>query len=95
MIDLNEIKETSLQIAELRGQDTDVRATLKYCAGEVLESYEAYGNWTFNNPKGKEDFALELADVIMCILTISAAEKIDIEEALRICLKKNKARVTE
>ena len=34
MIDLNEIKETSLQIAELRGQDTDVRATLKHCAGE-------------------------------------------------------------
>ena len=65
MIDLNEIKETSLQIAELRGQGTDVRTTLKHCAGEVLESYEAYGNWTFNNPNGKEDFALELAKVII------------------------------
>ena len=40
----------------------------------------------------KERFASELADVICCILIISANENIDIEEAVCKCMLKNAKR---
>ena len=38
------------------------------------------------------NFSTELADVIMCVLIIAAHENIDIEEALKACLDKNRKR---
>lgn len=39
-----------------------------------------------------KDFIGELSDIIMCALIIAGLEEINIEQALKNCLKKNKAR---
>lgn len=91
MIDLNNLARQSLKIAEHRKLETDIISCLKHCAGEVIEANEAYNNWTFNVGEDMQ-FQDELADVIMCILTASAKENIDIEKALLKCLEKNRRR---
>jgi NTP pyrophosphatase (non-canonical NTP hydrolase) len=91
MIDLNSIAIESLEIAEKRDLKTDTVSTLKHCAGEVVEAMDAYTHSLYNKNL-REEFAMELADVIMCILTISGHLSIDIEKAIEDCLKKNKAR---
>lgn len=92
MIDLNNIAEQSLKIAEHRKQKTDFLSSLKHCVGEVLEAVESYTKFAYS-PYGKKDsLPDELADVIMCILTVSAKENIDIEKALLKCLEKNRNR---
>lgn len=101
MIDLNEMKIQSLAIAIKRGQEVDGVSCLKHCAGEVAEAIDAYKDFeqvhgkTPGPSKEAYDLKMELADIIMCVLTFCAREHFDIEEALRICLKKNKARITE
>jgi NTP pyrophosphatase (non-canonical NTP hydrolase) len=92
MIKLNEIAKKSLQNAKDRGQGTDTIKALKHCAGEVLESVEAYTRFVYSPKEEADTFPDELADVIMCILTISAAENIDIEKAILSCLEKNRKR---
>ena len=94
MIDLNNIARQSLKIAEHRKLETDALSCLKHCAGEVIEANEAYNNWTFNIGEDIQ-FQDELADVIMCILTVSAKENIDIEQAILNCLEKNRKRARE
>lgn len=92
MINLNEITKQSLQNAKDRGQKTDTIHTLKHCAGEVLEAVEAYIRFVYSPKEMADNFPDELADVIMCILTICAAENIDIEKAILSCLEKNRKR---
>ena len=92
MIDLNNIAEQSLKIAEHRKQKTDFLSTLKHCAGEVLEAVESYTKFVYSPVEEKDSFPDKLADVIMCILTVSAKENIDIEKALLKCLEKNRNR---
>lgn len=92
MIDLNNIAEQSLKIAEHRQQKTDFLSSLKHCTGEVLEAVESYTRFVYSPIEEKDSFPDELADVIMCILTVSAKENIDIEQALLKCLEKNRNR---
>lgn len=91
MLNLNTMATQSLKIAENRGQATDTLSTLKHCAGEVVEATDAYVHSIYNKNL-REEFELELADVIMCILTISGHLNIDIEKALKKCMQKNKER---
>lgn len=98
-MDLKSASERAYEIAKMRGQykydSQDTLRGLKHCAGEVIEANEAYNNWSLlDTPKDdlKEKFADELADVIMCILSICGAEHIDIEQALCRCFFKNEKR---
>lgn len=98
-MDLKAGSEKAFEIAERRGQykhdGQDVLRGLKHCAGEVLEANEAYNGYALlDTPEDglKEKFADELADVIMCILSICGAEHIDIEEAMWRCFVKNAKR---
>lgn len=99
-MDLKSASEKAYEIAEKRGQykkdGQDVLRGLKHCAGEVLEANEAYNNWSYINKDDlkdlKEMFADELADVIMCVLSICGAEHIDIENAMWRCFVKNAER---
>ena len=92
MIDLNNIARQSLKIAEHRKLETDALSTLKHCAGEVLEAVESYTRFVYSPYEEKDSFPDELADVIMCILTLSAKENINIEQAILNCLEKNRKR---
>lgn len=92
MIDLNNIAKQSLKIAEHRKQKTNALSTLKHCAGEILEAVESYTKFVYSPIEEKDTFPDELADVIMCILTLSAKENIDIEQAISNCLEKNRKR---
>ena len=92
MIDLNNIAEQSLKIAEHRKQKTETISTLKHCAGEILEAVESYTKFVYSPVEEKDSFPDELADVIMCILTLSSKENIDIEQAILNCLEKNRKR---
>ena len=93
-MDLNGLAKEAFEIAKARGQKTDALSCLKHCSGELVEATEAYNNWTFNIGDDVQ-FADELADVIMCILTLSASENIDIEKALLKCLEKNRKRASK
>ena len=95
MIDLNNIAEQSLKIAEHRKQKTNALSTLKHCAGEILEAVESYTRFVYSPIEEKDSFPDELADVIMCILTLSAKENINIEQAILNCLEKNRKRARE
>lgn len=93
-MDLNGLAKEAFEIAKAREQNTDVLSCLKHCSGEVVEAidaYKTYNNFMFDIG-GKDRFADELADVIMCILTLSASKNIDIENALDKCLEKNRQR---
>ncbi len=100
MIDINQMSAQAFEIAEKRGQykhdEHDTTRALKHCAGEVVEAVEAYNDWTFlDTPKTdkKAEFTSELADIIMCVLSIAGAENIDIEKALKDCIVKNERRI--
>ena len=93
MLDLNYLCKMSYENAKRRAEHeptvrVDVRNTLKHCAGEVVESAEAY-NSMVDGVANKEIFADELADIICCVLTICGHEDIDIELALTKCMEKN------
>ena len=84
-MNLNEASQKALEIAEERGIHENTMNALKHCAGEVLEANEAYNDWSLlDSPKDdlKEKFENELADIIICVLSISAREYIDIENAI-------------
>ena len=94
-MDLKSASERAFENAQNRGIKETTFEALKHCAGEVIEANEAYNNWSLlDTPKDdlKEKFADELADVIMCILSICGAEHIDIEQALCRCFFKNEKR---
>ena len=94
MIDLNNIARQSLKIAEHRKLETDALSCLKHCAGEVIEAMDAYGKWRNEDyTTTKEEFENELADVIICILSVSGSEGIDIEQAISRKMLINEGRV--
>ena len=93
MMNLNDIAEQSHTLTERRGYKTDVFSCLKHCAGEVTEAVEA--NTVYNRTGEKTDqnhLAEELADIIICALTASAEEEIDIERAVNEAMLKNARR---
>ena len=100
MIDLNEHAQKAQEIAFNRWRkmhvDYHTPAILKHCAGEVCEAVEAYCDYLYEDSKGHHDkLAAELADIITCALIAAANEDIDMEKALKDCLKKNEARAME
>ena len=100
MIDLNEHAQKAQEIAFNRWRkmhvDYHTPAILKHCAGEVCEAVEAYSDYLYEDSKGHHDkLAAELADIITCALIAAANEDIDMEKALKDCLKKNEARAME
>lgn len=94
-MDLIKASVKAYEIAQKRGLNETTFETLKHCAGEILEANEAYNNWTFceTSDSLKEHFEDELADVIMCCLSICGAEGINIEKALDRVFLKNEKRV--
>ena len=101
MIDLNFISKVALEYSKAREKNGSVEKgstlnLLKHCAMEVVEATDAYTilckSAIDDEYKQKKDFSSELADVIMCILIIAAQENIDVEEALKDCLEKNRKR---
>ena len=80
-MDLKSASERAYEIAQKRGiHETTVEA-LKHCAGEVTEALVAYLDYVYDKNK-KEEFENELADIVICVLSISAEENIDIENAI-------------
>ena len=93
MLNINDLAEQSHALTERRGYKTDVLSCLKHCAGEVTEAVEA--NTVYNRTGEKTDqnhLAEELADIIICALTASAEEEIDIERAINEAMLKNAKR---
>ena len=97
MINLVTASGKAYDLAKKRGLKENTFETLKHCAGEILEANEAYNNWTFckTSDSLKEHFEDELADVIMCCLSICGAEGINIEKALERVFEKNERRAND
>lgn len=91
-MDLKKASEKAYEIAQKRGLNEDTIQALKHCAGEVLEAVESYTKYVYSSREKNDSFPDELADVIMCILSICGAENIDIEQALCRCFFKNEKR---
>lgn len=87
-MNLNEASEKAFEISikrnQYKGDGNDTIRALKHCACEVVEAVDAYDNWSvFDTSVGtKEEFENELADIIICILSVSGLERIDIEQAI-------------
>ena len=95
-MNLNEASQKAYEIAQKRGINETTFEALKHCAGEVLEANEAYNDWSLlDSPKDdlKEKFENELADIVICVLSISAREYIDIEKAIARKMLINEGRV--
>lgn len=97
MMYLNDIAEQAHALAKQRGLRTDAISSLKHCAGEVVEATEAFTKLSDEVRPNmvevrKQDFSLELADVIICALTASYEAGIDIEEAISEAMQKNAQR---
>lgn len=97
-MELNKICKIALDNAEKRANNNDrvsieTSSMLKHCATEVMEAMEAY-------VQGKmcecdytvEAFENELADIVCCVMIISAKENIDLEYAIYNCIEKNRRR---
>lgn len=97
-MNLKEISKKAFEISKKENQykndGQDIFRALKHCAGEVIEANEAYNNWTFlGDDEAKENYENELADIIICILSICGAENIDIEKAIERKMKINEGRI--
>lgn len=104
MTDLNELAREALSNAERRQQNgakikTDTVSMLKHCSTEVVEAMEAYSKLKYFPQLNaneieivREGFALELSDIICCVLIIAGKEGIDIEKAVLDCIAKNRKR---
>ena len=93
MLNINDLAKQAHTLTERRGYKTDVFSCLKHCSGEVTEAVEA--NTIYNKTGEKADqnhLAEELADIIICALTASAEEEIDIERAVNEAMLKNARR---
>lgn len=97
-MDLIKASGKAYEIAKKRGQyegdGKDVIRALKHCAGEIIEANEAYNNWTFCDIEAvlKQQFEDEIADIVMCCLSICGAERINLEKALERVFEKNEKR---
>lgn len=89
------------------GLGADTVACLKHCSGEVCEALQAFNDWQEDLKFGvvsmgvtdpdwqkdyKQEYAGELADIIICALIAAANSNIDIEYALTACMEKNHKR---
>lgn len=97
MLDLNKLAEESWEIAQKRGEHglaTDMTGILKHCAGEVIEVMNSFKDLCeYCGDEYTEDFANELADVIVCILIAAGSTiGVDIEKAVLRCVEKNRKR---
>lgn len=100
-MNLNAVAAELHEISQRREQngaplDNTNIGLLKHCAGEVIEATNAYTRWKYSDLYDidieREQVEDELADVIACILILCAAEKIDVEKALKKCIAKNLTR---
>ena len=89
------------------GLGADTVTCLKHCSGEVIESLSAFDEWQTDLRFGrismgvtdpewqkdyKKEYSLELADIIICVLIAAANGNVDIEQALKDCVEKNRKR---
>lgn len=88
-MNLNEAAENAFNTALLRekhGAVLKIREILKHCAGEVIEAQQARDNWIAcggdYEAQEKDDYAKELADVIICVLIAAKHDSINIETAV-------------
>lgn len=84
--------------------DCDTFHMLKHTATEVIEAMDAYNRYDFDRKTrrgyvsedeivaDKKQFESELADIICCVLIISSDCLIDIEQAVKDCIEKNRKR---
>ena len=101
MIDLNELAMQSYEIAQQRFSNIGDLYCLKHCATEVVEAALALdevatsNDVNLKNLKNKriEEYVLELADIITCVLTICGKNGFNIETALYDCRDKNRNRI--
>ncbi len=96
MLDLNELAKQSQEIAKQRakhGLGADTVSCLKHCAGEVIESLDAYKEYkNLSSCVHVSSYSSELADIIVCALIAAANDNIDIEKSLKVCVEKNRKR---
>lgn len=100
MIEMNKLAQEAFLVSCRRkdetGRPNDTLAVLKHCAGEVIEAVDVWNEYIWNETTDEkirtENFAGELADIIMCVLIVCSNEGIDIESALQKSLEKNKGR---
>ena len=101
MIDLNKLMEDNYQNAKARGYDVNnIFTDLKDAAGEIVEATAAWNTYRHdlfsqNREQEMKDFQLEVADVIMCMMTISHVMGWDIEDILYKCMIKNRNKIKE
>lgn len=96
---LNTIAARAFEISKQRGQNPD--DVFKHMAGEVIEAQQARQIYLTHlwNPisleKLENEYADELADVIICALSAAARSELDIEAALARKMKCNEQRAKE
>lgn len=86
MISLNELTEECFCIAVRREQDMTSTGIVKHLAGEVVELQESLSQ------HNKGIIGAEIADCIICCLTLSTKYDIDIEKCLLDKIKYNASR---
>lgn len=97
-MNLNEIAENAHRTAitrERNGGAVKIRDILKHTAGEVVEAAQAREAWAsveYIDGIDKEDYAEELADVLICVLIAAYEDNIDIESAVNLKMQKNAQR---
>jgi NTP pyrophosphatase (non-canonical NTP hydrolase) len=97
-MNLNEIAENAHRTAitrERNGGAVKIRDILKHTAGEVVEAAQAREAWAsvdYIDGIDKEDYAEELADVVICVLIAAYDDNIDIEQAINSKMQKNAQR---
>lgn len=97
-MNLNEIAENAHRTAitrECNGGAVKIRDILKHTAGEVVEAAQARESWAsvdYIDGIDKEDYAEELADVLICVLIAAYDDNIDIEQAINSKMQKNAQR---
>ena len=97
MLDLNQLAVESWEIAQKRGEHglaTDMTGILKHASGEIIEALESFKDLCeYCSEEYTEDFANELADVIVCILIAAGSTiGVDIEKAVLRTVEKNRKR---
>lgn len=93
-MNLNEIAKAAYNIARQREKNGagKIRDILKQMAGEVVEVAEARQYWICDDSDAVDDYAEELADVVICALIAAGSDNIDIEAAINAKMQKNAQR---
>ena len=98
-MNINEIAENAHKTAIIRernGGNVKIRDILKHTAGEVIEAAEARASWIMDGGDSfsveHDEYAEELADVVICVLIAAYDDNIDIEAAINYKMQKNAQR---